>query len=100
MEALVAQMLQLARMEEPSPGDVMPLDLGEAAQEVLHQMQPVAQEQGLELQADCAPGLMVRLSPERTQVLISNLLLNAIQHSRDGMAIVICVRRLRSEVSR
>jgi len=92
VEALVAQMLLLARLEEASTADVAPLDLGAAAEAVLLQLQPIAEEQSLALRAHCVPGMMVRLSVERAQVLISNVVMNAMQHSQPGMAVDVSVR--------
>jgi signal transduction histidine kinase len=91
VEALVSQMLLLARLEEASGGDVAPLDLSAVAKEVLSRLQPVAEEQQLELRSDCQSGTMVRISLERAQVLISNIVMNAIQHSRPGMPVGIRV---------
>ena len=93
VESLAAQMLQLARTEESSTESPAPLDLGEAAKEVLRHLEPLAKDQSLELQFDCLPEMLVRLPEDRARALISNLLLNAIQHSRPGMSVVICVRR-------
>jgi signal transduction histidine kinase len=99
VETLTAQMLQLARMEEYSREIVVPLDLGKAAKHVVRQLEPVAGERNLQLLSDCLPALMVRLSQERAQILISNLLMNAIQHSHPGMSVVVCVREQRGMIA-
>jgi signal transduction histidine kinase len=96
VETLTAQMLQLARMEESSKESLTPLDLGEAVKQVVSQLEPVAAERNLEFQSDCPPGMMVRLSQHRAEVLISNLLMNAIQHSHPRTSVVVCVRGQRS----
>ena len=93
VETLVAQMLLLARVEEAAGTDVASLDLSLAAQAVLVQLRPIAEERQLELICDCAPKMMVRISPERAQVLLSNLVLNAIQHSEAGARVEIRVAR-------
>jgi signal transduction histidine kinase len=99
METLVAQMLLLARIEEAPGADIAPLDLSTAAKAVLLQLQPIAEEQQLEFRCDCPPETMVRISPERAQVLISNIVLNAIQHSRPGAAIEVRARRSEAAVA-
>jgi signal transduction histidine kinase len=93
VETLVAQMLLLARVEEAAGADIAPLDLSFAAQTVLAQLGPIAQERQLELACNCSPKMMVRISPERAQVLISNVVLNAIQHSEAGARVEICIER-------
>jgi signal transduction histidine kinase len=93
VEALVSQMLLLARLEEASPANIPPLDLSDIATSVLLQLQPVAEQHQLELRAQCLPQSMVRISPEGAQVLISNILLNAIQHSAPGALIEMSIAR-------
>jgi signal transduction histidine kinase len=93
VEGLVAQMLLLARLEEGSNSGVGGIDLGIAAQAVVTKLQPLAQEQHLAFHLDCAPAMIVRLSQERAQVLISNIVLNAIQHSQCGAAVAVRVYR-------
>jgi signal transduction histidine kinase len=93
VEMLVAQMLLLARLEEASGADVVPLDLGAAAKDVLLQLQPIAEEQRLQLSCDVPQQSMVRISSERAHVLISNIVLNAIQHSQPGAAVELRIAR-------
>lgn len=93
VEALVAQMLLLARLEEAPGTEVDCLDLGVTAQAVVLRLQPVAQIRELELRCACEPQTMVHLAPERAEVLISNLVLNAIQHSHPGTSVEIRVVR-------
>jgi signal transduction histidine kinase len=92
VETLTTQMLQLARMEEHTEETAISLDLGEAAQQVVRQLELVATERNLQLVSDCLPKLMVRLSQERAEILISNLLINAIQYSYPGMSVIVRVR--------
>jgi signal transduction histidine kinase len=98
VETLTAQMLQLACVEEYSKETVKPADLGEIAKQVLSQLEPVAVERNLQLISDCLPKLMVRLPKDRAEILISNLVMNAIQHSQPGMSVVVCVRKQRTTI--
>ena len=81
IEAIVSQMLQLARLEEAKALDVTALEVGKTVSSVVAQLQPIADDYGLMVSAECRPNLLVRIYPEAAQVLVSNLLLNAIQHS-------------------
>jgi signal transduction histidine kinase len=40
----------------------------------------------------------VRLPKDRAEILISNLVMNAIQHSQPGMSVVVCVRKQRTTI--
>ncbi len=89
VEALVAQMLQLASLEEASSDDAPATDLGKLIAETLEHLRPFAEERGVSLHFAPSPGMQVRLSPERGNILISNLIMNAIQHSPSGREVEV-----------
>ncbi len=91
-------MLQLACMEEPSEEVVLPVDLGDVAKQVVRKFEPIAVEKNLQLLSNCLPDLMVLVSKERAEILVSNLLMNAIQHSQPGMSVAIYVREQRATI--
>ena len=82
VEGLVTQMLQLARLEEGGTDDVPILDLGAVLRSVAAQLRPVADTRGIQVEVQGPPGLFIRLQPESAEVLVSNLLMNAVQHSK------------------
>ncbi len=82
MEGLVTQMLQLARLEEGGLADVPILDLGDVLRSVAAQLQPIADTRGIQVEVQSPANLFVRLQPEYAEVLVANLLMNAMQHSK------------------
>ena len=81
MEGLVTQMLQLARLEEGGLITEPALDLNDVLQSVVTRLQPIAESHSVRIDVRRSPNLFVRLHPDSAQILISNLLLNAMQHS-------------------
>ena len=81
LESLIVQMLHLARVEEMSQRDAPLVDLGEAAGSVAALLKPLAERRNVHLQIEARPGVQVRLRQDLAEALLSNLLLNAIQHS-------------------
>ncbi len=65
VERLVAQMLQLASMEEASSRDAPVVDLGELVAAVLDQLRPVAEEHGVALDFSRPAMMHVQLVPEK-----------------------------------
>jgi signal transduction histidine kinase len=94
LEGLVGQMLQLARLEEGRIGNLAPLDLGTVVDSVAVQLKPIADTRGLEIQVQSCPDCFVKLTPEFAEILVSNLLLNAIQHSMPCSPVSLCVARI------
>ena len=89
VEALVAQMLQLASMEDASIEGADALDLGELTATALERLRPIAEARGVLLLHKLSPAVQVRLLPERGFVLLSNLVLNAVQHSSPGQTVAV-----------
>ncbi len=93
VEALVAQMLRLTSIEVPDEESVTSIDLSSAVAKVCETLQPIAQLREVSVQTELEPGAKVRLSAERADMLISNLFLNAVQHSPASSIVRIRVRK-------
>jgi signal transduction histidine kinase len=91
VEGLVAQMLQLARFEEAPNAKYTGTDLCEVAAAVASRLQRIADEHEIKICVECSPALSVSVSPESAEILISNLLLNAIQHSKSGSSVLLSI---------
>ena len=94
VEALVAQMLQLARVEEATVFAAPAIDLHAFAATALGQLRPVIDQSGVPVRlAPCSTLVMVRLMPERALPLISNLVMNAVQHTCAGQPVLVSVSK-------
>ena len=93
VESLVTRMLQLASVTGARTSSAPPLDLSAIAEDVLQQLHPLAEERGISLHSALLPGACVPLAPEGARALMTNLLLNAIQHSAPGMVVRLAVER-------
>ncbi len=97
VEAIVSQMLQLARLEEVKQTDLPALDLGDAVRSVVAQLQTIADDYSIKVPVESSPNLLVRIRPESAEILVSNLLLNAIQHSKPDSLVSLLARREASD---
>ena len=98
LESLVQQMLSLARVQETRETDEVTADLSATAEIVRQQLLPVSQQAGVEVTCCLAPSATVPMSDNRALVLITNLVLNAIQHSQPEMQVQVTVSASPSEV--
>lgn len=85
VEALVAQMLTSSAADHGEPGQASPLTLAATVSSVLETIRPFAEARQVHLVNHCQGTAMVRLRPDHATALISNLMMNAIQHSDPGM---------------
>jgi signal transduction histidine kinase len=89
MEEAVAKMLTLARLEtRPElPPAAFSTDLGETLRQMAQQFDSMAELKRLRILVSATEPAVVNVDPEQLQLLCSNLLLNALQHSPAGGAI-------------
>lgn len=87
---LVEQLLQLARLDaEAPPPDAAPTDLTHAAQAVVTDLQTTAQARGQQVQLEAPSPVIVHLTEPLAQVLVRNLLDNALRYSPKGAQIQV-----------
>jgi signal transduction histidine kinase len=95
MEEAVAKMLTLARVETniELPSSCFATDLAETLEQVSQQFESMAELKHLRILVSTEGAAMVNVEPEQLQLLCSNLLLNALQHSPAGSAVSAVVQQ-------
>jgi signal transduction histidine kinase len=91
MEAIVAQMLMLARMEQSTSvcSGARMTGVFDAICEIVDQLKTTAETRGIVFQVRSDPFLFAKVDPEQFKLLCLNLLMNAIQHSAPATAISV-----------
>ena len=92
LEQLVSRMLILARFEEQPLNGSHSIDLGQSAQKMSESIRQWIEAREIKLVLDLQDNVNVPLSEEAAETLISNLLINAIQHSKSGSEVRLSVR--------
>jgi signal transduction histidine kinase len=105
MEEIVAKMLTLARVEsqdvegqDESKTVSYTTNLGDCVRVVAGQLATVAQEKGLRISVIDDPAATVNVAAEQLQLLCSNLILNALQHSTEGSEVRAMIHAHRHSV--
>ncbi len=93
VEELIARMLSSVRAERPSLGSGAAVDLGRTVDQALARLRSFAQANSVEIQSAIKGGVYGRISAEEVQTLVSNLVVNAVQHSREGAAVCVVLDR-------
>lgn len=92
VEELVSSMLTLARFDETGATCESQIDLGKETARSLKGLSNHAEARGILLRlVDCATDAKVRMTAEALETLLSNLVMNAVQHSRDGAEVLVSV---------
>ncbi len=98
VEMLVTSMLELARLEQSTDKSAAPLDLAQVARAACERLHSVAEAREVRLVVHASQEARVYLGAERAHTLVTNLLTNAVRHSRSDAPINITVRRDNSHV--
>jgi signal transduction histidine kinase len=88
VEELAARMLTLARFEEAATA-ISSCSIEEQIQIVLHRLEGFANLRSIRFRASCDRPGVVRISAEAAQILVSNLVMNAIQHSGQNSEVIV-----------
>ncbi len=92
MEELVTQMLTLARASERAEETMVDVDLCQEAASTLKAIASFAEHKGVVIVSSFAQGVKVRLPQNAAQILVSNLVMNAVQYSPGGSEVRVAVR--------
>lgn len=93
MEILVGRMLTLGRVDEQPSSKDRHVDLCMAVSASALALAPLAEVRGVQIDARCSGEVRVRLSADDAEILCTNLLANAIEHSASGSAVRIDAAR-------
>jgi signal transduction histidine kinase len=93
LEETVAKMLTLARAETKSDSPKMAADLSQVLRQVSEQFESMAELKHLTIVLLAEEPVWVDVDREQLQLLCSNLLLNALQHSPAGSAVRAVVQQ-------
>ncbi|HEX5284440.1 MAG TPA: HAMP domain-containing sensor histidine kinase [Bryocella sp.] len=92
LEQLVGRMLTLARFEEQGTSVSEGADLGRSVQKTVDSLQQWIEARGIHLSVEMDENVRVPLAEEAAEILVSNLLMNAVQHSASGTQVSVSVR--------
>lgn len=98
VEDLVSRMLSLARMEERRNELISPIDFGSSAKQAVLRLASFAEIHQVELEVQIDESAVVYADVEDIHVLVSNLLVNAVQHSSPGDVVKAAITRQKSSV--
>ncbi|MSO41599.1 MAG: HAMP domain-containing histidine kinase [Solirubrobacterales bacterium] len=89
MSRLVGDLLLLARADAGRRAARHPLDLSEAVEGAIHEVEPVAGDH--KIRSEVAPGLRVEGNPDELHRLALNLIDNAVRHTPTGSTVTVRV---------
>lgn len=85
---LVQNLLDLARVEDPTNIARAPVDLGRIAADVAAEFSVEAAEKSLELKVSAQPDVWTRGEPSQVRLAVKNLVDNAVRHTTEGEVLI------------
>ena len=98
VEDLVSRMLILARISEGTPKPAEDVDVGEAIRSALEEISSYADAEEVSIELSLDANLRARIVPEEVKTVISNLAMNAIQHSAQGSSVRVATRAIGARI--
>ena len=96
VEELVSSMLVLARIDERAAKPAEDVDVGEGIRSALASISSYAEQKCVSIKPVLGPNLHIRIPPGELKVVVSNLAMNAIQHSAKGSEVRVTAQALES----
>jgi signal transduction histidine kinase len=87
VEDLASRMLVLGRIGEKTAEPTHDVDVGEEIQSALEGIASFAEWKGVSIESALDPDLRVRIASGELKILVSNLVMNALQHSAHGLQV-------------
>jgi signal transduction histidine kinase len=100
VEALVSRMLTLASFEENAGTAPERIDFSGQVEFAVKKLASFAEARGVLVRSSLDKEVRIRLEPEAAEILASNLIINAIQHSPAGSEVVVSVRSAKGGIRR
>jgi len=98
LSALVHDLLDLRRLEERGPVEVVPIDVSSAVLEVAAELGAAADQHQVTVNVIAADAAVVAAEIDDVHLMLRNLVHNAIQYNRPGGSVNVEVRHLGSKV--
>lgn len=93
LDALMSNLLTLAKLDEEVAFPTEPIDVSEAAHELLPAYREAAQHRGLTFRAEIAPALVIQTHRESFRQLLTPLLDNAVKYTPAGGEITLTLEK-------
>jgi signal transduction histidine kinase len=98
VEELVSRMLILARVQEGTAKPADNVEVGEEIRSALDDISTYADSKGVILEHAIDAHLQVQMTPGEVKTVISNLVMNAIQHSTEGSRVRVAARAIGARI--
>jgi two-component system sensor histidine kinase SenX3 len=98
LSRLIADLLDLSRLEDPATISDASIDLSSIAREVIEQTEPAAREKRITITAQVSSDAWVRGDEHQLGLLVRNLLDNAVRYTHEGGSVWVDVYREGDEV--
>lgn len=99
MRNLIMDMLDLTRIESgKKKRNLQEVDLYEMGKLVIHTIEPLAIQRNVKIRFDCAENLSFRADNEEIEIILNNLVSNAVKYNREGGEVFFNISKQKGEL--
>ncbi len=93
MRNLIMDLMDLTRLESgKKPSEIRKVDMGQTARIAIDSIEPIAIQRNVKVHLDCPENLIFKGDPEEMEIILNNLISNAVKYNRDGGHVDVSMR--------
>jgi len=100
MRNLIMDLMDLTRLESGKKArELKKVDLNQVARIAMDTMEPMAIQKNVKLYLDAPENLMMQADPDEIEIIVNNLVSNAVKYNRDGGNVNVIMRQSSSSLT-
>jgi len=100
MRNLIMDLMDLTRLESGKKArEIKKVDIFQVARIAMDTMEPMAIQKNVKMHLDCPENLTLPADPDEMEIIVNNLVSNAVKYNKEGGSVYVTVRQANSAVT-
>ena len=100
MRTLIMDLMDLTRLESGKKSrEIRKVDLFQVARIAMDTMEPMAIQKNVKMHLDCPETLTITADPDEMEIVLNNLVSNAVKYNKDGGSVYVTLNQLNSSIN-
>jgi signal transduction histidine kinase len=99
MRTLIMDLMDLTRLESGKKArEMRKVDLFQVARIAMDTMEPMAIQKNVKMHLDCPETLTIKADPDEIEIIVNNLVSNAVKYNKDNGNVFVTLRQVNSAI--